>query len=107
MIGAGKLRHSITFYGRTDDQESDYGSVGEAFAEGITCRAAVKFVSGAETIQSQTLVNTTAVQFMIRYRSAITEKMKILWDSSYYAIKVIEQDEKKTMLTITTTKIVT
>lgn len=106
MIAAGRLTQSITFYTRSDQQESDYGSIDGTFAEGITCRAAVKFVSGAETILSETLANTTVVQFMIRYRAAISEEMKIAWDGAEYAIKVIEQDEKKTMLTITTTKIV-
>lgn len=107
MIAAGRLTKSITFYDRTDAKESDYGSMGETFAEGITCRAAVKFISGSETIQSETLSNTTVVQFMIRYRSAVTESQRILYDGDYYQVRVIEQDEKKTMLTITTAKIVT
>ena len=107
MIAAGKLNKSITFYDRTDQKESDYGSMDETFTEGITCRAFVKFLSGSETIQSETLANTTAVQFMIRYRSAVTESQRILYDGNYYAIRVIEQDDKKTMLTITTAKIVT
>lgn len=107
MIGAGKLRHSITFYDRSDNKESDYGSVDESFAEGITCRAAVKFMSGSETMQSQTMVNITVVQFTIRYRSGVTETQRILWQGDYYAVKVIEQDEKQTTQIITTTKIVT
>lgn len=107
MIAAGKLNKSITFYDRTDQKETDYGSMDETFAEGITCRAAVKFISGSETIQSETLSNITVVQFMIRYRSAVNEKQRILYDGDYYAVRVIEQDEKKTMQTITTAKIVT
>lgn len=107
MIAAGKLNQVITFYGRTDQKENDYGSMDETYAEGITCRAQVKFISGSEVIRSETLANTQAVQFIIRYRSGINEKMRILYDGSYYAVRVIEHDEKKTMQTITTAKIVT
>lgn len=103
---AGTLRYSITFFDRTDQSESDYGSVDATYAQGITCRAKIQQLSGSETIQSDTLVNKTVIQVTIRYRSGLSEKSYITLESEKYAIEVIENRSFKGETILTCSKIV-
>lgn len=106
MIGAGELKYSITFWDRTDQKESDYGSVDDSFAEGITCRAGWKQLSGSETLLSETVSNRTAGQFKIRYRSSIVETSYIVFQGNKYNIEVIDHDSFNGVTLITVIKIV-
>ena len=103
---AGALRKKIVIYERTDVINSDYGSTEETYSEFLTTRAEVRFMSGAEVVQNETIANVAVVSFIMRYRAGIEETMEVEYDSDRYNIKVIEENTRKTMLTLTCQKIV-
>jgi len=102
----GALRSKIVIYERTDVRNSDYGSTEETFAEYLTTRAEVRFMSGNEVLQNETIANVSTATFIIRYRAGIDEKMEVEYNSDRYNIKVIEENTRKTMLKLTCQKIV-
>lgn len=105
MRGGG-LRAKIIIYQRTDVRNTDYGSTEETYSEFLTTRADVKFMSGAEVLQNETIANVSVVTFIIRYRTGILETMEVEYDSDRYNIKVIEENQRKTMIKMTCQKIV-
>lgn len=102
----GPLRTKIVIYERTDVRNSDYGSTEETYTEFLTTRAEVRFMSGSEVLQNETIANVAAVTFIMRYRSGITETMEVEYDLDRYNIKIIEENTRKTMLKLTCQKIV-
>jgi len=102
---AGDLRDKITFYSKTTGKDQ-YGAATESYTLLYSVRAKIRYLRGDEILLNSTTVNTTALQFIIRYRNGISENMEIEYEGARYNIQVIEIAERSMMMKLTASKIV-
>ena len=102
---AGRLDEVIDIYSEVTEVDPDYGSESASFTKCLTTRADVTFNNGNETLSNETVVNTRAVVFWIRFREGITETMQIEWRGDRYSIEYIEVNRRTRLLRLQTSKI--
>jgi head-tail adaptor len=100
----GDLRHVIKVYELTTTKESDFGSEDEVWTEIMELRAAVKYNSGAKTIDNNEIFTSYNVTFITYYRD-ITPTMRIEWCDDMYTIENIAPINYKDGLQIVCKKI--
>lgn len=99
----GNLNRRIDIYTQTTTADT-YGATVETDSLVRSTWAQIEPASGNEALEGKKDTATRAVKFMIRYRTGMTEKMKIKYDGSFYNITAIEEPDKKRTLVITAEK---
>ncbi len=102
---AGDLRSKINFYRKTTGKDQ-YGGTTENYIFLYSVRAKIHWLRGDEILLNSTTANITALQFIIRSRSDITEEMEIEYAGARYNIEVIEVAERSMMMKLTASKLV-
>lgn len=108
-MNVGRLDRYITIQTATDATSSTTGERTSTWATLAQVWATVTYpvsaISGNEGLEQSRETAVTPVEFIIRFRSDINEKMRIYYDSTYFNIlrinKVGQRDE---MLKIVTEK---
>ena len=94
----GELNERITIQEDTNSTQDAFGAVEpsswSAITDGTVC-ARVEYKGGSEKYEKAQHVASTTVNFTIRYRSDITAKMRVSYDSEIYDIEVINVLERK------------
>lgn len=83
------------------------GSVTEAWSAVARCWAAVSYpnAGNSEDVMGDQLVATTRVDFTVRYRDGIDEKMRVLYQGKHhYILPPIKEVGRRAFLTIPTQK---
>ncbi len=91
---AGKLRHWITIQTRTDTMDS-YGEPIPAWTIFDQVWASIEPITGREYFASKETRSQSTHRIRIRYRSGITTKMRISWDSRLFDIESILNTEER------------
>lgn len=69
------------------ETRDDYGQEVLTWSTFATVWAGVKLNIGKESFQTSERVKERVVDFKVRYRTDITENMRLLYDSNYYEIE--------------------
>ena len=88
---AGKLRNRITLQQRTLATDS-YGQPIESWADLVTVWAEVRSLSGRESMIASAMQGVTNYEINIRYRTGITQDMRIRYKTKYLDIQSIVTD---------------
>lgn len=91
---AGKLRHWITIQTRTDTRDS-YGEPISTWTTFDQVWASIEPIAGREYFASKETRSQSTHRMRIRYRSGITTKMRISWDSRLFDIESILNTEER------------
>lgn len=102
---AGKLREAVEIFKEVSTTDEDFGSDVNTFESYLKTRADVRFTSGGESEQNNTVVNTASVVFWIRFKEGLTETMQVEWRSNRYKIEYIEENRKSRLIKLQTSKI--
>ena len=103
MINIGKLDRRITIEQKTEGLSSTGAVLDSSWGTLDTVWAKVIQKSGRELLVSDQVNAQADVVFRIRYRSDVTEKMRILYNSEYYDITYIKELGRQDALEITAT----
>ena len=96
-MNAGKLPHVIT----VQENRGTANSQGEVIASWIdllTDRAGVQHMGGREYFSQARVEADVDTHVLMRYRSEIKVKHRIKFEDSYFDIKAVIPDQKKTQL---------
>lgn len=96
----GRMNQRIVIQSVTETRSTS-GAVTETWATFATVWAGVKFQSGSENQLIERQTAKTTIQFTIRYRTDINEKMRISFDSKIYDILSIDPEPEKQFIFIT------
>lgn len=97
MINYGKLDRKITIEQATETT-NDFGEPIKTWATYCQPWAQIKYSPGNESYADNIEVQTQTVRFIIRYRSGITTKMRVLFDGVTYDIDGIMEPKRREML---------
>lgn len=81
-----QLSKRVTLQTATETRDTD-GSVIQTWSDTATVRAAVEPLVGREYWAAQQINAERTVRFRIRYRSGVTPKMRVSYDSRVFDIK--------------------
>ena len=84
-MNAGELRHRVTIQEATESRDS-YGAAVETWSDLVTVWAKKAHKSSREFFAAQKVCAETTDLWIIRYRSGITTKMRIVYRDHYYDI---------------------
>ena len=99
---AGQLDRRITIQSFTTTTD-DFGEVVKSFTTLANVWAKVEEKRGSEGEEGSQLVATKRVEFFIRYRSDINEKMRIRYNNKTYKIEaILNADDRKAFQKIVT-----
>ena len=90
MIEAGKLDRRIVIQSETIARD-DFGGEDPTWSTLATVWAGIEYRSGTETNEADQMVSMNKIMFTIRYRTDITARMRIYYNSVYYYITLVEQ----------------
>lgn len=94
---AGLLREKCTIQSLTETKSSTTGEMVKSYADtlsNIWCR--VLTVSGGESFDGRERVTSDVKMFVIRYTTtALKTNMRISYDSKYYDIKFIDNENQR------------
>lgn len=104
-IAAGDLRERITFQQRAAGQDS-LGAPNGAWADVVTLSAKAEPLSGREYFAAGQMQASIDVRFTIRYRTGLSETMRVVWRGEPYEIvsPPINTDGARDVLEIMCTK---
>ncbi len=91
-IHSGMLRESVTIQSPTNTRDS-VGGFTTVWTDVLATRAQVRGLSGSEQFFAQRLEANASVKVTIRYRSGITEDMRVLIRDEPYQIRYIDNLE--------------
>ncbi|OCG39727.1 phage head closure protein [Gilliamella sp. Bif1-4] len=94
---SGKLRNQVTFQ-KQINRTDELGQLVNKWVDVCTVRAEIRDVSGKEYQSSQAEQTQTDCKILIRYRKDITADMRVLCNGTYYDIKAVLEDVKRTRL---------
>ncbi|TSJ91834.1 head-tail adaptor protein [Gilliamella apicola] len=94
---SGKLRNQVTFQ-KQIKRTDELGQLVNEWVDVCTVRAEIRDVSGKEYQSSQAEQVQTDCKILIRYRKNITADMRVLCNGTYYDIKAVLEDVKRTRL---------
>ena len=94
---AGLLRNRITIQQKVNGKDA-LGQTVDQWVDVCTVRAEIRDVSGKEYQNSQAEQVQTDCKILIRYRKDITADMRVLCNGTYYDIKAVLEDVKRTRL---------
>jgi SPP1 family predicted phage head-tail adaptor len=95
----GRMNQRIVIQSVTETRSTS-GAVTETWATFATVWAAVTFQSGSENQLIERQTAKTFLQFIIRHRTDINEKMRISHDNKIYDIISINFEPEKQFITI-------
>jgi SPP1 family predicted phage head-tail adaptor len=90
-IDPGEMCYRITVQTASASSVDDYGDYDGAWYNLAELWAKMEWKTGEEKMDAEQLTAWRGVEFTIRYRGDITEKMRILWEGDYYDIESIAQ----------------
>lgn len=94
---SGKLRNQVTFQ-KQINRTDELGQLVNKWVDVCTVRAEIRDVSGKEYQSSQAEQTQTDCNILIRYRNDITSDMRVMCNGTYYDIKAVLEDVKRTRL---------
>ena len=94
---AGQLKNRITIQQKVHGKDA-LGQTVDQWVDVCTVRAEIRDVSGKEYQSSQAEQVQTDCKILIRYRKNITADMRVLCNGTYYDIKAVLEDVKRTRL---------
>lgn len=94
---AGQLKNRITIQQKVNGKDA-LGQTVDQWVDVCTVRAEIRDVSGKEYQSSQAEQVQTDCKILIRYRKNITADMRVLCNGTYYDIKAVLEDVKRTRL---------
>ncbi|OCG59926.1 phage head closure protein [Gilliamella sp. Nev3-1] len=94
---SGKLRNQVTFQ-KQINRTDELGQLVNKWVDVCTVRAEIRDVSGKEYQSSQAEQTQTDCKILIRYRNDITSDMRVMCNGTYYDIKAVLEDVKRTRL---------
>ena len=94
---SGKLRNQVTLQKQIKCKDG-LGQLVNEWVDVCTVRAEIRDVSGKEYQSSQAEKVQTNCKILIRYRNDITADMRVLCNGTYYDIKAVLEDVKRTRL---------
>lgn len=94
---AGRLRNLITIQKQVS-RKDELGQLVNEWVDICTVRAEIRDVSGKEYQSSQAEQTQTDCKILIRYRNDITSGMRVMCNGTYYDIKAVLEDVKRTRL---------
>lgn len=100
-MNAGRFDRLITIESNTATRDNIGGKV-DSWATFAQVWAAYKPVTGIENVNADRIEAKAMVNFIIRYRSDITNAMRINYDGQIYNIKSITELTRRAYLTIET-----
>jgi len=101
-IRIGNLDRRITIQSSPDVEDASFAPT-EQWSDFVTVWASKEDLRGTERFAAMSLNATTTTRFVIRYRSDITEKMRIVLDDVNYGIDSISEIGRKDGLEILAT----
>jgi len=104
---AGGAYHRIKFYAKVTTRDS-YGATVDTWPTAtITTRGEIRYTGGFKTLNNEEKFYSKSMELMVRYRTGITETMKVMIDegTDYYGITYIEELGRKETLRLTLEKI--
>lgn len=90
---SGRLRHRVKFYAKVTTRD-DYGSSQDTWPTAtIITRCELRWTSGNRILENEEKIYTKNMEIIIRYRTGITETMRVQLDetSDRYWINYIEE----------------
>ena len=94
MLRAGRLRHLVTIQSRTVTKNQYHENV-ETWTDGACIPVDVVPVSASESVTADQLETQQRYRVTVRYNSAITNKSRLKWGSSFLDVhQVIDRDER-------------
>jgi SPP1 family predicted phage head-tail adaptor len=87
-IDPGTLDRRIVIQTYTVTKDS-YGQAVKTWATHATVQASMNYDTGTEGETVNELLATSKVKWIIRHKSTVTEKMRILYKSDYYYIEQV------------------
>lgn len=81
-----------------------YGQRVDVWTTHATVWARMAYESGDETYEAEQKVATRIVKFFVRYDAAITERMRVSFESALYDILAVEQISRKRFMVLKTQK---
>lgn len=90
ILKAGDLDRRIIIESETIIRD-EWGDEISTWATLATVWAKIQFNTGAEVTEADQQVSLNRIFFTVRYRTDITARMRINYDSQYYTIKYISQ----------------
>lgn len=100
----GKLRERLVFEVSTSTVDSE-GQPVEVFMLHATLWGRAEFLSGRELEALQKISAEIVLRFTVRYRSDITEMMRVSWRDELWNINAIMPDERKQYMTLAVSKV--
>jgi SPP1 family predicted phage head-tail adaptor len=101
---AGLLDRLVTVESKSEAVDA-YGQPVLTWSTFIQVRANVVQKDGLEQTSDSNRSTKRMVNFRIRYKSTITNEMRILWESNYYKIEDIKELGRREGMLIMTTKL--
>ena len=97
IMQAGYLRHRITIQTTTQTQNATYGTTEDSWATHVTAWASIEplRVGSREWFDAQKFTAEVSHLVKLRYRSGVTPKMRISWDSRLFDIKIVLNVEER------------
>ncbi len=88
-IDPGTLDRKIVIQTYTVAKDT-YGQAVKTWATHTTVQASLQYDTGGEGEEQNERVATSKVRWIIRYKSTVTEKMRISYGSDYYYIEQVK-----------------
>lgn len=98
---AGKLDRRVIIQQTTQSADAS-GERVDSWSTLATVWAGITYNPGDEKIEGQQITASQKIVWEIRYRSDVTENMRISWNSKYYYITSIEEIGRQDGLRLTT-----
>ena len=101
-MNPGDLDQRIVIQGLSEAAD-DFGQSVQTFSTLATVWAKIEERRGTEGESGDQLVATRLVDFIIRYKSGLDERMRIAYSGNTYLIQsIIKEDARKSFMRITT-----
>ena len=95
---AGLLREVVTLQSQSSTQDS-FGQRVTTWTDVATVRAQVQALSGRELVNAQSIHAEVSTQVMIRYRTAVTAAMRVLYRGRVLNVHaVLDPEERRIVL---------
>jgi head-tail adaptor len=103
---SGRLDTRVSFYAKVLSVSSDYGGTSDTWpTETFQTWGELRYAGGDMILSNEEKFYSGTVFLTIRYRSGVTETMRVLIDSIWYRITYIEELGRDQGLKITLNKI--
>ncbi len=91
MIEAGKIRHRVTIRQPSNTATDGYES--DTYSDLATVWMSIEPLKGRELLEARAQLSSQSFRLRMRYRSGITVRHQLLWNSETYRIESISNPE--------------